>query len=111
MSTVPTESPATIQHWAELHVDDRVLRLVAPWRLEELGHELEQAMHTGRFVRIRAYTEFNGETTVLVNPSRAKVVFLALRPEVQISGGMPDPFSPKQSNQSKKAQVSQYFDE
>jgi len=92
MSTVPIESPARIQRWAELHVDDMVLRLVPPWGLEELGEQLAQAMATGRLVRVRAYTEFNGETTVLVNPARARVVFLALRPEIHTRSGMPDPF-------------------
>ena len=49
-------------------------------------------MATGRLVRVRAYTEFNGETTVMVNPARARVVFLALRPEIEVRKGMPDPF-------------------
>jgi hypothetical protein len=35
-------------------------------------------------------TEFNGETTVLVNPARARVVYLALRPEIEVRSGMPD---------------------
>jgi hypothetical protein len=90
MSNVPLESPPKIQRWAELHVDDMVLRLVPPWGLEDLGHRLEQAMATGKLVRVRAYTEFNGETTVLVNPARARVVFLAIRPEIHINKGMPD---------------------
>ncbi|HZM75476.1 MAG TPA: hypothetical protein VFC19_07100 [Candidatus Limnocylindrales bacterium] len=91
MSTVPIESPPRIQRWAELHVDDMVLRLVPPWGLEELGERLERAMATGKLVRVRAYTEFNGETTVLVNPARARVVFLAFRPEIVPFSGMPDP--------------------
>lgn len=90
MSIVPIESPPKIQRWAELHVDDMVLRLVPPWRLDELSTELEQAMATGRLVSVRCYTEFNGETVVLVNPARARVVFLALRPEIEVRSGMPD---------------------
>lgn len=92
MSTVPIESPPKIQRWAELHVDDMVLRLVPPWGLEELGEKLERAMATGHLVKVRVYTEFNGETTVLVNPARARVVFLSLRPEIEVRKGMPDPF-------------------
>jgi hypothetical protein len=91
MSMVPIEFPAQVQHWAELHVDDMVLRLVPPWQLEELGEQLAKAMAVGRLVSVRAYTEFNGETTVLVNPSRARVVYLALRPEIEPQSGMPDP--------------------
>lgn len=88
---IPTDPPFKLQHWAELHVDEHVLRLVKPWRLEELEVELERAMSRGGLVKVRAYTELNGETTVFVNPSRAKVVYLAKRPEVVPRGGMPDP--------------------
>jgi hypothetical protein len=90
MSTGPIESPAKIQRWAELHVDEMVLRIVPPWGLDELGEKLEQAMATGKLVKVRVYTEFNGETTVLVNPARARVVFLAIRPEIEVRKGMPD---------------------
>jgi len=67
-----------------------VFRLVAPWRLDELAAELEAAMGNGALVKIRAYTELNGQMTVLVNPSRAAVVYLTRRPEFIVRGGMPD---------------------
>jgi hypothetical protein len=47
-------------------------------------------MVDGSIVKVRAYTALNGETTLLVNPSRAKVVYLAKRPEIVPRGGMPD---------------------
>ena len=87
---VPTKPPAAVEEWAELHVDQHVFRLVQPWRLEELSAELEAAMRGGTLVKVRAYTGLNGQTTVLVNPSRAAVVYLIRRPEFTVRGGMPD---------------------
>ena len=86
----PTDPPTKVQRWAELHVDQQVFRLVQPWRLEDLAAELESAMANRKIVKVRAYTELNGETTVLINPSRASAVYLALRPEIVPRGGMPD---------------------
>ena len=88
--TVPTDPPTKVQRWAELHVDEFVFRLIQPWHLEELAAELEAAMVSGNLVKVRAYTELNGETTVLLNPARATAVYLALRPEIVPRGGMPD---------------------
>ncbi|HEU4422741.1 MAG TPA: hypothetical protein VFR67_09410 [Pilimelia sp.] len=90
VAKIPTDPPTKVQRWAELHVDQQVFRLVQPWRLDELAAELEAAMVHGKVVKVRAYTELNGETTVLINPSRASAVYLALRPEIVPRSGMPD---------------------
>ncbi len=89
----PTDPPVKILDWAELHVDQHIFRLVKPWRLEELEEMLEAAMINRRVVKVRVYTEFDGETTVLVNPSRATVIYLTKRPELvpENEKGMPDP--------------------
>jgi hypothetical protein len=86
----PTNPRVYLQQWAELHVDELVFRLVAPWRLEKLQEALEEAMATGKVLQVRAYTELNGETTVLVNPARARAIWLTKRPELVPRGGMPD---------------------
>ncbi|HEV2778630.1 MAG TPA: hypothetical protein VGX25_04445 [Actinophytocola sp.] len=86
----PVEPPVKIQKWAELHVDDQVFRLIPPWNLDKLAAQLEAAIADRTVVKVRAYTELNGETTILVNPSRAAVVYLAKRPELVGRSGMPD---------------------
>ncbi|SER41695.1 hypothetical protein SAMN05216188_11191 [Lentzea xinjiangensis] len=44
----------------------------------------------GTQVEVRAYTDLNAEITVLVNPSRARVVHVAKRNVVVPRNGMPD---------------------
>ena len=86
----PVEPAVKIQTWAELHVDNQVFRLIPPWNLEKLAAQLEAAIADRTVVKVRAYTELNGEATILVNPWQATVVYLAKRPELVGRSGMPD---------------------
>jgi hypothetical protein len=86
----PTDSPAGVELWAELHVDEHVFPLVKPWNLDGLAAALRAAASQGTQVEVRVYTGFNNETTVLVNPAQARVVYLVKRPRVLAVNGMPD---------------------
>jgi hypothetical protein len=86
----PVDPPVKLQKWIELHVDAEVFRLIQPVNPAELEARLAAAIVDRTVVRVRAYTDLNGETTVLVNPSRAAVVYLAKRAVLVPRSGMPD---------------------
>ncbi len=86
----PTDPPTDTELWAVLHVDEFEFRLVKPWNLDTLAAALRNAAARGTQVEVRAYTELNAEVTVLVNPSRARVVHIAKRNVVVARNGMPD---------------------
>ena len=86
----PTDPPTDTELWAVLHVDEFEFRLVKPWNLDTLAATLRNAAARGTQVEVRAYTDLNAEVTVLVNPSRARVVHLAKRNVVVPRTGMPD---------------------
>lgn len=73
-----------------LHVDEFEFRLVKPWNLDTLAAALRNAAARGTQIEVRAYTELNAEVTVLVNPSRARVVHVAKRNVIVARTGMPD---------------------
>jgi hypothetical protein len=86
----PTDPPTTTELWAVLNVDEFQFRLVKPWNLDTLAAALRNAAARGTHVEVRAYNEQNAETTLLVNPSRARVVHLGKRNVVVVRNGMPD---------------------
>jgi len=86
----PTDPPTNTELWAVLHVDEFEFRLVKPWNLDTLAAALRNAAARGTQIEVRAYTELNAEVTVLVNPSRARVVHVAKRNVVVARNGMPD---------------------
>jgi hypothetical protein len=86
----PTEPPTDLELWAVLHVDEFQFRLAKPWNLDTLTAALRNAAALGTQVEVRAYNEQNAEITLLVNPSRARVVHLAKRTVLTPRSGMPD---------------------
>ncbi|GAB2842820.1 hypothetical protein JOD27_008827 [Lentzea nigeriaca] len=86
----PTDPATDIELWALLHVDEFQFRLVKPWNLDALEAALRTATARGTQVEVRAYNEQNAEMTVLVNPSRARVVHIGKRNVVVVRNGMPD---------------------
>ncbi|MFI6099683.1 hypothetical protein ACIA8G_29350 [Lentzea sp. NPDC051213] len=85
----PTDPPTSTELWAVLHVDEFAYRLVKPWNLDVLAAALRNAAARGTQIEVRAYTELNAEVTVLVNPSRARVVHVAKSNVVVARNGMP----------------------
>ena len=86
----PTDPPTDTELWAVLNVDEFQFRLVKPWNLDTLAAALRNAAARGTQVEVRAYNEQNAEITVLVNPSRARIVHLGKRNVVVARNGMPD---------------------
>jgi len=86
----PTDPPTDLEQWAVLHVDEFEFRLATPWNLDALAASLRNAAALGTQVEVRAYVEQNAETTVLVNPARARVLYISKRNVVQARNGMPD---------------------
>lgn len=86
----PTDPPTDTELWAVLNVDEFQFRLVKPWSLDTLAAALRNAAARGTQVEVRAYNEQNAEITVLVNPSRARVVHIGKRNVVVARNGMPD---------------------
>ena len=86
----PTDPPIDLELWAVLNVDEFQFRLVKPWNLDTLAAALRNAAARGTQVEVRAYNEQNAEITVLVNPSRARVVHIGKRNVVTPRNGMPD---------------------
>ncbi|ANZ38907.1 hypothetical protein BBK82_25375 [Lentzea guizhouensis] len=86
----PTDPPTDTELWAVLHVDEFQFRLVKPWNLDTLPAALRNAAARGTQIEVRAYTDLNAEVTVLINPSRARVVHVAKRNVVVPRTGMPD---------------------
>ena len=86
----PTDPPTDHELWAVLTVDEFGFRLVKPWNLDTLATALRNAAARGTQVEVRAYNEQNAEITVLVNPSRARIVHIGKRNVVVARNGMPD---------------------
>ena len=86
----PIDPPTDLELWAVLHVDEFQFRLVKPWNLDTLAAALRNAAARGTQVEVRAYNDQNAETTVLVNPARARVVHIGKRNVVVPRTGMPD---------------------